>query len=214
MRFRGVATVWVLSLGLVACRPPEEPRTPAELERACASERLRSCIGLAYDYTTGRGVAKDPARAANLYEKACRGGVVVGCVNLGVLFALGDGVPQDETTAAGYFRTACERGPPGEESVPVACVNLGVLLDEGLVAAPTENAMVLFERAGRGGFGTGCRYAGLAILPGDPSRGLALLDQGCARGDPPACRLAERARRGEILEFEETILFAKVTYHY
>src|SRR5512143_2378676 len=107
MRFRGVATVSLLVSWLAACGPPEEPRTPAELDRACASEKLRSCIGLAYAYATGRGVAKDLARAANLYERACRGGVVVGCVNLGVLFALGDGVPQDQTTAAGYFRAAC-----------------------------------------------------------------------------------------------------------
>ncbi len=197
------------------CGPPEEPKTPADMQRACDAERLRSCIGLAYDYATGRDVQQDPARAATLYEKACRGGLVVGCVNLGVAFALGSGVPQDQATAARLFRDACERGPAGEESVPVACVNLGVVIDEGL-AQPTsgETPTALFSRACQTGFPPGCRYAGLSVVARDSPRGAAFLDRACAGGDAPACKLVEKLRRGEPIEFDETILFAKVNYHY
>jgi len=206
--------LWAVLL-IGACGPPEEPKTPADMQRACDADRLRSCIGLAYDYATGRDVAQDPVRAASLYEKACRGGMTVGCVNLGVAFALGSGVPQDQATAARLFRDACQHGPPGEESVPVACVNLGVVIDEGLTQPTSgETPESLFARACHAGFAPGCRYAGLSVVVKDPPRGAAFLDRACKGGDAPGCQLADRIRRGEPVEFDETILFAKVNYHY
>src|SRR5262249_53745649 len=109
----------------------------------------------------------------------------------------------------------CQHGPPGEESVPVACVNLGVVIDEGLTKAATgEQPQALFARACQAGFAPGCRYAGLSVVRADPPRGAAYLARACSGGGAAGCQLGERLERGETVEFDETILFAKVNYHY
>ena len=41
------------------------------LEPACASGNANACFQLAYNYEFGRAVAKDPVRAAALYQQAC-----------------------------------------------------------------------------------------------------------------------------------------------
>jgi TPR repeat protein len=212
---------WWGLLFLISCAPPpEEPKTPADMQRACDESHFRSCVGLAYAYGTGKGVAKDPARAAALYERACRGELLVGCVNLGVLYAQGAGVPQDQATAKSLFERACERGPPvvaetGDASGAVACVDLGVMSQLGL-AGPTDEdrALRLYHGACAAGFVPACTKEGLLAWSHDRERATVLLDQACAAGQARACRALEHARTGGEVERDEELLFAKVAYHY
>ena len=147
-RAAGCAGLAVLVTCGTSCGGPSAPPTdPGALERSCTEKRLPSCVTLAYDYSTGAGVPRDPARSAALYDTACRGGLVVGCVNLGVQRALGAGVAEDRASAARLFRDACLAGPAGDASVPVACVNLGVLIDGGFAEPAGQTSQGLFDRA-------------------------------------------------------------------
>jgi uncharacterized protein len=199
---------------LISCARPEPPRDPAALQRSCDAGALTSCVSLAYDFSKGEGVTADAGRAAALYEKACRGGLGVGCVNLGVAFALGSGVPVDRATAARLFRDGCLQASAGEVAAPVACVNLGVMIDGGFADAAGQAPQELFERACRSGYPTGCRYAGLALAPREPERGKGFIARACERGDRIGCEQLDRLRQGLEISFDETLLFAKVDYHY
>jgi uncharacterized protein len=212
-RSRMATCAWMVIIG-GGCGPPAMPTDPRALEESCAAARLPSCVSLAYAYATGAGVTQDPARSAALHDQVCRGGLVVGCVNLGVQLALGTGLAQDRGHAARLFRDACLGGPADDPSVPVGCVNLGVLIDGGFTEPAGQTSQGLFDRACHAGYPTGCRYAGLALLPTEPVRADAFLNLACQRGDQEACTQLDRHGRGDPIEFDEAILFAKVTYHY
>ncbi len=206
----------VLAAAWVGCaRTPEEPRTPADMARACDAAQYRSCVGLAYAHATGKGVPLDPARASALYDRACRGGLVVGCVNLGVAYAQGSGVPQDFATAKGLFERACQTGPPDDAAVPVACVDDGVMLQLGLATAPdAERAAALYHRACAASFMPACTKEARLVWDADRDRATALLEQACVARDLGACRTLQQARAGTPVEPDDELLFAKVTYHY
>jgi TPR repeat protein len=55
-------------------------------------------------------VAKDPPRAAALYQQGCDGGYTLGCINLAELHIRGTGVPRDDGRAAALFERACKAG--------------------------------------------------------------------------------------------------------
>ena len=61
----------------------------------------------------GRGVGRDEARAAALYEKACDGGVAKGCYILGALLMYGRGVAKNEVRAASAYARGCVLRDPG-----------------------------------------------------------------------------------------------------
>jgi TPR repeat protein len=210
-----VRALAVLIAGAAACGAPKEPSTPADMARACASEHLPACIGLAYAYSTGRGVPEDPAQASQLYDHACRGGLVVGCVNLGVAYAQGAGVPQDLATARGLFERACASGPRDDVSVPVACVDQGVMLQLGLgQVASADGAQALYRRACAAAFVPGCEREALLLWDQDRPRAQALLEQACAAGHGRSCQALEQARAGRPPEPDHELLFARVNYYY
>jgi uncharacterized protein len=56
------------------------------------------------------GVAKDDARAVELFRKGCDAGVAMGCLDLGVMVASGRGVTKDPKKARELFDQACQAG--------------------------------------------------------------------------------------------------------
>lgn len=65
---------------------------------------------LAALYQEGRGVPRDAARAAMLYEQAAALGNADAQYNLGNMYLLGEGVPQDDDWAFTYYREAAKQG--------------------------------------------------------------------------------------------------------
>jgi hypothetical protein len=58
----------------------------------------------------GTGVAKDEARAVELFKKACDAGHAGGCSSLGVMYDEGRGVAKDEAGAVELYWKACDGG--------------------------------------------------------------------------------------------------------
>jgi uncharacterized protein len=97
--------------------PRDEARAGALFERAfrvsdtaCAAGDMRVCGVLAWLYTTGRGVDRDPARAAQLLQRGCDGGELAQCRRLGKMCAAGEGVVKDAARATELFARACRGG--------------------------------------------------------------------------------------------------------
>jgi TPR repeat protein len=85
---------------------------------AKACERTASrCFGLAISYVKGVGVAKDLAKARELYRRACDAGDADSCNNLGILLQSGLGGPKDLAAAQTLFEQACKAG------VAIGCDN-------------------------------------------------------------------------------------------
>jgi len=88
--------------------------------RGCEAGIAAACSRLGVLYNSGRGIGKDVAQAAELYEKGCTGGDAAGCNNLGTLYEFGlIGFGPDIARAAQLYRQACARGDAR------ACANLG-----------------------------------------------------------------------------------------
>lgn len=80
-------------------RSPTTDRAAFDLfQKACDGGYAPSCNGLGVLHGEGRGVIKDPARAADLYRKACIGGGSTACQHLEN--ALRDGLGVARSTAA------------------------------------------------------------------------------------------------------------------
>ncbi len=99
-------------LFMAACAGARAPSastatTPQAKLELCDSAQIHWCLALAEDHELGRGVARDPERAAELYAKACRAGLPAGCVNLGILEHR-----TDRAAATDHFRRACELNGP------------------------------------------------------------------------------------------------------
>ena len=86
----------------------------AQAAADCDGGTTEHCLVLGDKYRDGVDVAKDPARAAALYQTACDAGVLAACNRLGALYER-----QDAARAVALYRKACEGGDS------YGCVNLG-----------------------------------------------------------------------------------------
>jgi len=80
------------------------------LKRASEAEIPDAQHALGVLYLKGRGVERNPAEAARLFERAAKNGSSVGEVEYAILLFNGDGVPASESQAARYFRRAAAKG--------------------------------------------------------------------------------------------------------
>ena len=80
------------------------------LKRASEAEIPDAQHALGVLYLKGRGVERNAAEAARLFERAARNGSSVGEVEYAILLFNGDGVPASESQAARYFRRAAAKG--------------------------------------------------------------------------------------------------------
>lgn len=76
-------------------------------------------------YERGRGVAADPAQAAQWYLRAARGGEADAMFNLGALFEGGTGGERDAKSAMDWFVRA------SDQRDAQAQLNLGLMLYKG-----------------------------------------------------------------------------------
>ena len=74
----------------------------------------------------GRGVARDPAIAADWYQRAAKLGLGRAQANLAMLYLQGDGVEQDYALAGKWFKAAAVQGHV------IAQFNLGIMYERGL----------------------------------------------------------------------------------
>ena len=103
-------------------------RKAAEGGHALAQCYLGNC------YDLGKGVAKDPAAAAEWFAKAAAQGLDRAQYNLGVCFDHGEGTAQDFKAAATWYAKAAVQGHAGAQS------NLGTLYEDGTGVAQDFNA--------------------------------------------------------------------------
>ena len=76
----------------------------------CQEGRAGACLTAGDIYRLGRGVTKDAAHAARLYDKGCTLGDVASCTALGFAYLGGEGVKADVTRGVQLFQRACEAG--------------------------------------------------------------------------------------------------------
>ena len=114
--------------------------------RACDAGRGRGCYRLGVLHALGKGVARDEARAAQLYEQACRLGSAGGCAAAGHLRLQGTVAEKDEAAALALFARACEAGSAA------GCAHLAFLYATGRgVENDDRRATTLYERSCEGG---------------------------------------------------------------
>ncbi len=118
-------------------------------EAGCTLGSMRSCAVLGNLAIDGRGVAKDRARAFELWRQACDGGEGEGCASLG-FYVERDGKLDD---ALKLYERACEAGASR------SCRTLGSKYADGEgVTADRDRAMTYLDRACKAGDTLGCGY--------------------------------------------------------
>lgn len=71
---------------------------------------------LANMYATGRGVARDDAKAIELYEKAAQANIPWACFRYAAYLESGVGIARDEVEAAKWYSKAAEQGHTGAQT--------------------------------------------------------------------------------------------------
>jgi TPR repeat protein len=133
--------------------PPALAHATAVVERACeGTSDVHACAVLGTMYASGSGVARDEAKAAELYERACKAGVASACVKLGHAFLVGEGVHPDDVRALEMFRKGCDRARSDSctELAVMYCIGRGVPRDAARSSA-------LFQQACDAGDPVACR---------------------------------------------------------
>jgi rhomboid protease GluP len=130
------------------------PRNVAGCQQSCDGGHAASCAVLADAYLDGVHVARDPARAGELYRQACEGDLALGCNNLGTLYDEGALGPPDLARAAELFRRACSGGSS------YGCRNLAFAHLEGRgVPESHQQALALLDRGCAAGDPASCQWA-------------------------------------------------------
>lgn len=111
------------------------------LTKAVAMGNEHAKNNLALFYERGRGVEKDPAKAAELYRTAAEAGVPMAMYNLGLAYRYGRfGLEQDEKTALKWIRKAASKGiASAKEQVKKPAPEPGQALITASLAAENRN---------------------------------------------------------------------------
>lgn len=181
-------------------KAPDPRRGVRLLEENCAADHGPSCNLLGFLHARGRsGVARDEARAMELFVRACKVDELEGCFNIGDL-AYRTGKYADAQTA---FKRACELGSG------IGCARGADLIERGIggKAAP-QTAVPMFKRASEllgaqcPANSTSCFVLGFLSEHGKgiakhPGKALDYYRQGCNGGHGEACMaLANGLDRG------------------
>ncbi|MBB4017280.1 localization factor PodJL [Chelatococcus caeni] len=130
---------------------------PAPLRKAAAAGETAAVYEVATRLAEGRGVPRDVAKAARLFEAAATGGLVPAQYRIASHYEKGIGVARDVGTARMWYEKAAEAGNAR------AMHNLGVLYAEGITGKPDyETAVKWFSKAAE--FGVRDSQFNLAVL--------------------------------------------------
>ncbi|MBW1787098.1 MAG: sel1 repeat family protein [Deltaproteobacteria bacterium] len=169
----------------VASNIEGDERSP--LETACLKGNANACNNLGAKYATGKGVALNHSRAAELYRKACDGGLAMGCSNLGHMYENGYGVNKNNRLAADYYRKGCDGGYAG------GCTSLGFMYEKGHgVNRDNKAAAHYYQKGCDGGNAVGCTNLGYMYEKGygvkqDNKLTVDYYQRGCDGGNARGC---------------------------
>ncbi len=125
-----------------------------DLERACSEGESGACGYAAWLLEEGRGLAKDPARAAELQRRGCDAGDKRTCVRFAAKQASGaPGVPRNEAQAMATLDSMCK------QEHFAACTELAILHARKPTAKDRARARELLARACDGGDASACNLA-------------------------------------------------------
>ena len=131
----------VASLGVIPANAG-----PAALRQAALAGEPAAVYELAARAAEGRGMARDLALAAKLFEKAAVHGLVPAQYRTGNVYEKGLGVPRDLAVARSWYQRAADKGNAR------AMHNLAVLIAEGVSGQPDYAAAIgWFRRAAQHG---------------------------------------------------------------
>ncbi len=114
-----------LAAGTKAFKAGDFPTALRELTPLADQGDIDAQYNLALMYANGQGVARDGAKAAELFDKATARLDAGAQFNIGVMYYQGQGLPQDFYAAADWFRRAGERGDSEAQ------FNLGLMYAKG-----------------------------------------------------------------------------------
>jgi TPR repeat protein len=172
---------------------------PSSLPAQSGRSRTPAFIWIAFAWAALGCGTPGPVRTPAELTQACETHEPASCVDLAYVYATGRGAPRDPARAASLYQAACHEG------VQVACVDLGVLVEDDDVLA----AASLYDDACRAGFAPGCRYAAARLLGRDRPRAFWYLNQACGLGDANACTLATFIRKSTSVYIDKPLLLAK-----
>ena len=159
-------------------------------EPPCDKAQPVVCRDLGVKYEEGKGVQKDEARAAALYQLACDGADALGCLRLGLLYESGSGVTEDLGRATQLYDQSCKG------SLAAGCGYAGDMYARGAgVPRDEAKAAALYRQACDGDFAAGCHdLAGLYEdgrgVAKDAARAEALYEKACQGGLAVSCSSA------------------------
>jgi TPR repeat protein len=192
-----------------------EQYAPARLDAWQQAARQGSAAAaflVGFCHECGVGVAKDEAKAVELYRRAADKDLAMAQNNLGWMMAEGRGTARDEAAALAWFRKAADRDNP------FAACNLGWMHEEGrgVPANPVEAAR-WYRRAADLGHAPGQNNVGLMYrdgrgVPQSDRDALTWFHQAAAQGDGSAmCNLGwmHEQGRGVVRSDEESARWYK-----
>ncbi|MGE0708000.1 MAG: serine/threonine-protein kinase [Planctomycetota bacterium] len=182
-----------LAATLAEGSPAEQAESVGWARRAAATGDPGGLCALAGALQQGRGVARDPAAALELYRRAAALNYPSGMFNLGGMLFAGDGVPQDQAQAVQLYRRAADLG-----FVP-AMFNLAVALSSGQGVPRDDAEAVRWYRRAAEGEDSDAMY-NLAVmleggrgLPSDPDQAASWYRRALTAGSPQVRRAARDA---------------------
>jgi TPR repeat protein len=106
--------------------------------KAAAQNYVPGEIRLAEAYSYGRGVERDPAKAAAFYRKAADQGDVGAQGTLAMLYTMGQGVPQSDVDAYFWFDLAAAVNSPNQDRYITNRQNVGTRITTDELEAVRE----------------------------------------------------------------------------
>jgi uncharacterized protein len=165
----------------------DRPHARALYQKACDLGDGTACNLLAGAVSTGRGVAKDPAKAARFLQRGCDAGDAVNCERLALVHAKGEGVPRDIGRALALWQHACDLSDSDKRSYwsdGQPCQNLARALESGdRIPQDLARALAFHEDACEKKRPGGCVAAARLLRKQggfDASRVISLYKKGCS----------------------------------
>lgn len=156
-----VAVLFVAAGALCGCATGERAqRRDAEYLQSLADNgdaKAKNELGLRYQF--GRGVERDPYRAAALFREAAEKGIPQAQYNLGLMCLLGEGMLQSDEDAYACFRSAAEQG------IADAQMRVAVMTERGIgTKADPEGARKWYRMAADSGMKQAQYIVGSSLL--------------------------------------------------